>query len=156
MPAAPAACFASAINEACHLQLRPGLKAVREGRGRISAKDPRCVLGSASIDEDCTAAYPNACRWDYVIDYQRRGQAIAHFVEVHPAEASAVAEVLRKFRWLQDYLSERAQRRLAGIPGACHWVASGRINIPKHLPQYKVLTTAMGKVGVPLEKLVLT
>jgi len=50
------------------------------------------------------------------------------------------------------------QKNLAALDREYHWVASGRINIPKHVPQYRILNTTLKKAGLhgPVEHLVLT
>jgi hypothetical protein len=83
---------------------------------------------------------------------------VAHYIEVHSAETSEVAEIERKLDWLERFLQDDAQRGLAALPRAYHWVASGRINIPQHTPQYKKLQTSLRKRGLngPIKSLVLT
>jgi hypothetical protein len=155
----PSVAFEKAISEAVHLRLRPGLQAIKpsEGKGQISAKDPSSVLGSVAIDDDCLMAHPNAARWDYVIGYARSSAPVAFFVEVHSAETSEVSKVEDKLAWLHGYLREEPQRKLAGLPREVHWVASGRISIPQHTPQFKKLNTTLRKLGLrgPVKSLVL-
>jgi len=142
--------FRDAIAATDRLQLMAGLQAIKdgEGKGQISGNDPRHVLGSVAIDDDCKAAYPNDCRWDYVVGYNRAGQAIAHFIEVHSAETSEVSKVADKLGWLMKYLQEPPQRKLAAFSREYHWVASGRINIPQHTPQFKRLNSSLRKLGL--------
>jgi hypothetical protein len=158
---APADLFDTAIRTTNpRLLLKPGLQAIkkREGHGQIVADDPQRLLGSAAIDDACRPAYPRDERWDYVIGYNRAGRAFAHFVEVHSAETSEVSKMERKLRWLRDFLLQPSQRKLAALDHEFHWVASGRFNIPQHLPQYRTLTTTLKKAGLrfPVKKLVLT
>jgi hypothetical protein len=157
----PAAVFEAAIRAtAPRLALKPGLRAIKkgEGHGQIVAEVPQRLLGSAAIDDDCRPAYPTDDRWDYVIGYDRAGKAIAHFVEVHSAETSEVTKMGKKLRWLQDFLLKPPQKKLSALDPEYHWVASGRFNIPKHVPQYRTLTTTLRKAGLrfPVKKLVLT
>lgn len=149
-PESPGAAFRSAIAATGRLHLQAGLQAIKadEGRGQISASDPRAVLGSAMIDDDCKPAYPNDSRWDYVIGYDRSKRAVAYFIEVHSAETSDVSKVADKLTWLRRYLNEDSQRALAAIPHEHHWVASGRINIPEHTPQFKRLNGNLRKLGL--------
>lgn len=160
-PSTALAIFARAIRETRpRLVPKPGLRAIKrgEGHGQIVAEERRRLLGSAAIDDDCRAAYPKDPRWDYLIGYERDSNAIAYFVEVHSAETSEVSKMEKKLRWLQDFLLQASQRKLAALDRECHWVASGRINIPKHVPQYRVLKTTLRKAGLqgPVERLVLT
>jgi hypothetical protein len=146
----PKKTFCEAIEAIEHLQWRPGLQAVKdgEGGGQIAAKDPDRLLGSVCIDDDCRPAFPNDSRWDYVMGYQRSTKAIAYFVEVHSAETGEVAAVEKKLRWLLDFLAGDAQSRLAGLDREVYWVASGRIRIPKHTPQFKKLGSTLRKLDL--------
>jgi hypothetical protein len=148
--APPAKAFRDAIDAAEHLQFEPGLGAIAaaEGADRSRASDARSLLGSAFIDRDCTKAEPHAHRWDYVVGHRRAGVAMAHFVEVHSAETSEVSAVERKLRWLLGFLGRSAQHALATLGREIHWVASGRVNIPKHTPQFRRLNTTLRKLGL--------
>jgi hypothetical protein len=157
---APAAAFASAVKTADHLDLKAGLQAIKksEGAGQIVPTDPKKVLGSVAMDDDCLEADPNGNRWDYVVGYEQNSGAFAYFVEVHSAQTSKVSEVEKKLDWLLRYLQGEAQKQLASMPHAIHWVASGSIDIPKHLPQYKKLNSTLRKKGLlgPTKHLTLT
>jgi len=144
----PRKVFEQAINEADHLQLKNGLTALKrgEGKGRILAKDSKQILGSADIDGDCLRAAPHANRWDYVIGYCRSGKVVAYFVEVHSANTRNVSEIKKKLAWLvQDFLRNENNAKLAALPREIHWVASGKVRIPKHTRQYRFLTTLRTK-----------
>jgi len=144
----PKRAFQQAVHAAEHLRCQEGLRAIKqdEGGGQISAKDPKRLLGSASMDVDCKPKYPNDARWDYVIGYERSKKVIAYFVEVHSAETSGVSEIADKLAWLHEYLGRDAQAPLAKLGREIHWVASGRVNIPKHTPQFKRLSTSLRKL----------
>jgi hypothetical protein len=146
----PNEAFRDAIAMCKPLRLRDGLQAVKKGEGkdRISARDPARLLGSVNIDDDCRATYPNDSRWDYAIGYDRNGQAIAYFIEVHSAETTEVSTVEKKFQWLLDFLAAEGHERLQTLPAEFYWVASGRVNIPPHLPQYKKLHVTLRKRGL--------
>ena len=157
----PAAQFSDAIEEAEYLQLKVGLQAIKsgEGKGQISATDPACLLGSVMIDDDCKKPpFAKDPRWDYVIGYRRGHDAVAHFVEVHSAETSNVSDINKKLRWLRDFLERAHQKKLKALTREYHWVASGRVNIPKHLPQFRFLKATLGKLGLkgPVKTLALT
>lgn len=148
--------FEDAVAAAEHLELRSGLSAIKkgEGKGRI-VKGDAPLLGSVAIDGNCRAAYPQSARWDYAIGVEVDGKAKALFIEVHGAETSGVSDLEKKLTWLLDFLQREPQEALRGLPREIHWVASGRINIPKHVPQYKRLTTTLRKRGLqgPVERL---
>jgi hypothetical protein len=161
MPAqqSPNATFQDAIETASHLQWKAGLKAIKrsEGGGKISGADPRRVLGGAAIDDDCQPAHPNAHRWDYVVGYERSKRAVAYFIEVHSAETSEVSRIAKKLEWLRQFLRQEAQEKLARLSSEFHWVASGRINIPRHVPQFRYLETTLRARGLkgPVKQLTL-
>jgi hypothetical protein len=61
------------------------------------------------------------------------------FVEVHSATTHGVSEVQKKLEWLKSFLRRRNMHGLTVMPHEYHWVASGRIRIPRHTRQYKQL-----------------
>lgn len=139
----PARVFRQAIDEADYLQWCEGLQAIprREGRRRITARDRSKLLGSVNIDQNCRDAGVSQSenRWDFVIGYGRESKAAAFFVEVHSAISREVSRMERKWRWLRDFLQRDANAKLRKLTCEYHWVASGKVDIPKHLPQYKRL-----------------
>lgn len=141
--------FAHAIDQAEHLKLLEGLRAIEpgEGKGSITA-DARTLIGSVGMDKDCEASYPTHSRWDDVVGVRHSGGDHAFFIEVHPAESSNVSEMIRKLDWLLTFLARERQKALAALPHEFHWVAIGRINIPKHPPQYKPLQTNLRSRGL--------
>ena len=62
----------------------------------IMTASPRFIDRSVDIDDCTRKLYPNGNRWDYVISY--RGKA--YYLEVHPATAEKVKEVIAKKQWL--------------------------------------------------------
>lgn len=158
--ATPAETFSDVVNACPPLQCRKGLQAIKrsEGKGKISGEDARKILGSVSLEDDCKGMHPNSNLWDYLVGYERSNAVVAHYIEVHPAETSEVALIEKKLDWLERFLQDDAQRGLVSFPREYHWVASGRINIPQHTPQYKKLQTSLRKRGLngPVKSLVLT
>jgi hypothetical protein len=141
--------FSHAVERAEHLRLRAGLAAVTkaEGKERIEAAGA-VILGSVDIDDDCRSAFPNHNRWDYVVGVARSNRQLAYFIEVHSAESSAVSKMEKKLRWLLEYLQRPKQTELQRLSREIHWVASGRVNIPKHVPQFKRLQTTLRPAGL--------
>jgi len=128
--------FRDAIDQAEHLTLHEGLQAIAEGKGMIRAPKP---VGSVNIDRDCKPHYPQTNRWDYAIGVVNAKSTKVHYVEVHPAETNEVKVVIRKLEWLREFLEREAQAALKKLPSECHWLASGRVRIPKTTPQYRRL-----------------
>ena len=78
-------------------------------------------------------------------------------MSVHSAESCDVGKMEDKLAWLLGFLQEGARRELGKLPRVIHWVASGRINIPQHTPQYRKLQTILRNRGLkgPVKALVL-
>jgi hypothetical protein len=153
--------FNAAIQAAECLTLVQGLGAVErgEGRGRIVANGAT-LLGSVHIDHACKdhPDFAQSCRWDYVIGVERPAGDVAYFVEVHSADTSGVSEVRKKLDWLlREYLERDPQKALKALLREVHRVASGRVNIPKHVPEYRQIQTTLRARGLrgPSERLVL-
>ena len=145
--------FRNAIAKNGLLTLCNGLQAVTgaEGAGQIHPVDERSVLGSVAIDRNYAQVpqHGNASRWDYVIGYRRGpGQEIAYFIEVHSAKTSEVATMQAKLEWLRSFLNEPANTQLGSLDREVHWLAAGRVAIPKHTPEYKRLTTTLRRLGL--------
>ena len=121
------AVFSEAINDAKHLQLKVGLKALKpkEGKSRIHLGKGVVALGSVAIDDDCKSAHPNDTRWDYVVGVNRASKPLAHYIEVHSACTNEVSKMAEKLEWLKQYI--RAQAKLSLIKSEFHWVASERV-----------------------------
>lgn len=151
----PGKTFRHAVETADHLVHREGMQALKEGKGQVVAAETSSLLGGVNMDDDCRDARPNDNRWDYLVGVKRSKHAVAFFIEVHSAETSEVSKIEKKLQWLLDFLERPAQSTLKSIPREVHWVASGRINIPKHLPQYKKLQTTLRARGLlgPIKQL---
>ena len=128
-----------------------GLVALGQHSSRIDPSDPRLLQGSVDIDARTTAKYPNANRWDYALAYI--GEFF--FVEVHSANSGEVRTVLKKFRWLKDWLHTQApeiNKLRASGKFPFYWIQSKNFAIPKTSPQYKAADGAGLK---PIAKLLL-
>lgn len=129
-----------------------GLKAVRKkDRELIDVADSRLLDGSLDIDGQVKSKYPHAPRWDYAVAYGGR----VCFCEVHPAYTSEVSKMIKKLKWLKDWL--RTNASLIGNLPSYHpkyvWIASGKCGITKNSPQAK-LCASSGLMQMP--KLTLT
>ena len=83
-----------------------GLGAVKgEYRNRITAEEPRFFNGSLDIDKAKSKTEPTANRWDYAIEYN--GEVF--FVEVHPGSTRDVSIILKKLKWLKQWLKNEAK-----------------------------------------------
>ena len=155
------AAFRQAVGSAEPLRWRPGLSAVKrgEGHGQIRAWAQDRLYGSVDMDGDCKPAYPEDNRWDYAIGYDSEEKAGTQvfFVEVHSAVSSQVSVMARKLDWLEGFLRRPRSAALARLRRECHWVASGRVDIPRHLPQYRNLVRLRGarRLNGPVRELIL-
>lgn len=114
-----------------------------DGRGRFT--------GSINLDEALGRAQPDVSRWDYGLGY-RSGPERAVWVEVHPAHTGEVDTVIRKLRWLREWLHIQG-RDLEGMSMAGHgspwwWVATNGVHITKTSPQARLLA----KEGLPMPR----
>jgi hypothetical protein len=146
------AAFRQIVGCAEHLRWRVGLSAIKrgEGHGQIRAASADRLWGSVDVDGDCKAAYPEESRWDYAIGYGSEGgsKAQVFFVEVHSAVSSQVSAMAKKLDWLKGFLNRPRSAPLARLRREYHWVASGKVDIPRHLPQYRNLARLRGAHGL--------
>ena len=70
------------------------------------------------------------------------------FVEVHSANTHGVTEMEKKLDWLNTFMNRDGNIELSRLPREYHWVASGKVRIPKHVPQYRHLQTLKRQKGL--------
>ena len=135
---------------------RGGLQALeRRHRGFVTCVDLRRLTGSIDLDKALAQepGHADAPRWDYGIGYQPgNGPEQAVWVEVHSATSREVPAVLRKLRWLRDWLNSDAERLLQMTNSSAAdrryvWIASARVRIPGNSPQARQLSkSGIGRV----------
>ncbi len=113
-----------------------GLQALGSNSKKVHLGNPRDCEGSVFIDKCLKSMRPDESRWDYAIGY--RGKA--YFLEVHPAKASEVDNILRKLAWLKEWLRAEAPKleQMRAKEGLV-WLASGKIHIIPGSREYKIL-----------------
>lgn len=114
-----------------------GLKALGKQSVVVQATNKRELSGSVDIDKATLPLYPHAARWDYVVGYKER----AYFVEIHPANTSNVAEMVRKVEWLKDWLDEKGEPLKKIKVKPYYWVPSGKVAILPKSKQARLLGT---------------
>ena len=117
----------------------PGVKALGAYTAYVKTKLPRLIEGSVDIDACTEKLYPNANRWDYVISFKGK----AYYLEVHPATAGEVRNVVAKKAWLVDWLGKKA-KALDAYPSAKQkftWVPSGKFGLSKTSREYRMIAT---------------
>lgn len=137
-PSASSATFEAAVAQAKPLQRKPHLDALPKGdRSRLSVKPNTVLLGSVNVDENCETTHPQDARWDYLVGTDSNGQALTHYIEIHGAHSGDVSKIADKLAWLKVFIAKHP--KLDGLPRQVHWVASGAVKIPKHVPEYRRL-----------------
>lgn len=129
-------------------QFKPGLQAVKNSAKYIDCKNKRLITGSVDIDTATEHLYPDANRWDYVIEFSN----LLYYVEPHPADADhEVDKVCAKAQWLFGWLKNSAPeiRRLrsAGL----FWVQTGKNTVLKDSRQKRKLAILGVKITCPLK-----
>jgi hypothetical protein len=114
-----------------------GLKAFGKNSTKIKLNDNKQCEGSVDIDTCVTAKYPNDSRWDYMFSYM----GSVYFVEIHSADTSEVSVVLKKLKWLKDWLKTQAPEieKLRAKENAFFWIQSKRYNILPNSKQARQL-----------------
>jgi hypothetical protein len=117
-----------------------GLEALGNHRTKILLTNEQFLNGSIDIDTCTKKKYPDANRWDYALSYNE----LVYFVEIHPAKTSEVSIVLKKQKWLKDWLNNNAPliNQLKKAQPAYYWISTKNIKILKTSPQYRQLTLA--------------
>lgn len=116
---------------------RIGLQALGVNKSHVAATDPRKIDGSVDIDKCTRMLYPNSARWDYAIGYDGK----AYFLEIHPANTSNVEEMIKKAKWLNEWLNDKAPSlKSLAANNDYYWVPSGKVCILKNSPQYRKLS----------------
>ena len=116
-------------------------------RGLVTCEDPRRLTGSIHLDSVLARqpGYADAARWDYGLGYRPAAEKREQVIEVHSATTKEVAAVLRKLRWLQDWLNAGAGRLKRMTDRANSdirfvWIASAGVNIPRNSRQARQLS----------------
>ncbi|MCC7490773.1 MAG: hypothetical protein IT204_00410 [Fimbriimonadaceae bacterium] len=132
-----AVAMAPGLEDAC----RPGLQAMGANSRHVRCDNTQEFTGSVDLDSAVAAAQPQASRWDYGVGLRRQNVEVAAWIEVHPANSNSVEDVLRKLRWLQDWLRTKACD-LGRLTQSYHWVATGRVAWSANSPQRRKLAAA--------------
>lgn len=130
---------------------KPGLQALRSSdRSSILTRDPRRLSGSVDIDTALEPVYPNSSRWDYCLGITlHSGSNAVIWIEVHPANAQSVRDMVAKSSWLMSWLHGPGKPLLilsSGKPDL-RWVPTGRVAIRRGSKQHFQLAKA--GIGFP-------
>lgn len=118
---------------------RAGLGALRaRDRPHVNSSDPRQLKGSVDVDSALQKKQPNAHRWDFAIGYRHanRQEDCVYWVEIHTANDEEVKVVLKKLRWLRNWLVGSGSL-LNQFERDFVWVSSGATSFTLGAPQLK-------------------
>lgn len=115
--------------------IKNGLQALGSNSSKVKPTDTTKCEGSVDMDSAVMSKYPNDSRWDYAVGYNGR----TYFIEVHSAKTGEVSPVLKKLRWLKDFLLKDAPD-LNQEPKSFHWIASNGNSILPSSPQARQLS----------------
>ena len=116
-------------------------------RDKVELTDSKKCGGSLFIDECLKKQnkYSNDNRWDYAIDYNGE----VYFIEVHTASSSEVSTVIKKMKWLKDWLNYYAPAiNSFKAEAPFYWVQSNRYDIPRN-SRYERLADQNGIRPIP-------
>jgi hypothetical protein len=137
-------------------RLQPGLAALtKTERVAVEPQDSKRLRGSLELDSALRATFPNANRWDYAVAYQHasrsEGDEDVYWIEFHSAHDHGATEVLRKVRWLKEWLAGEGKH--LAFPGrrSFTWIASGKISMTRNSQRARQL--AKERVDFPIKHL---
>ena len=112
-----------------------GLKALGKDSKSIKVAETMELNGSINLDKSLESTYPNENRWDYSFGYRNK----AYFVEIHPAYTSEVDTMLKKLKWLKNWLSEEGKPLgdIKADKNAFNWIYTSKCDIIKNTKQYR-------------------
>ena len=117
---------------------REGIEAFGEYKSKIKVPTPSKIDGSLDIDTTTVKLYPDDNRWDYAISYDNE----VFYIEVHSAITSEVSKMIKKLKWLKTWLATKApeiNNLTTKKKYPFYWVQSSKCDIPKHMPQYRIV-----------------
>jgi len=125
-----------------------GLQGLGIHSRKIELLEGKHCSGSVDIDSCTRAKYPQSNRWDYAFCFREE----VFFVEVHTANTREISTVVKKLKWLKDWLRDEAPEldKLKAKSQPFVWIQSKDYHIPKMAPQ----NLALVQVGIkPISKL---
>jgi len=106
-------------------------------RKMIICSRPGIVSGSIDLDSSLERKFPDACRWDYGIGVNLRGNPERiDWIEIHSANSDHnISEMFKKVEWLIGWINEYARVLLFFQSRRFVWIASGSISFQAGSPQ---------------------
>lgn len=141
-----------AVGEPVKSAYRPGKQALPKAHAKqVSCADERRIHGSIFLDKalEKVGEFSQEPRWDYGLGYTTpSGREVAIWVEVHTASTDQVRAVIKKKKWLRDYLVNNAERLWKMTPPESSpldpyvWVASNGVHINQNSSQARLLAAS--------------
>ena len=107
-----------------------------EHRDRVTNKDAWQFTISINLDEALQYKYPNKPRWDYGLGMKNNNtpNERVFWVEVHPASDSS--GMLKKIRWLKNWIHSEAAKFLQ-LDNVFIWISTSGGSPRHHLRELK-------------------
>lgn len=133
-----------------------GIQALTEtDRNRIRCEYTHRLSGSVNLENSLRSRYIGKPIWDYGIGWRApRKSECAIWIEVHFADSGHVEDVLKKVRWLKNWLRVKAPTLMDMTREKGYvWIASGSVSLSSTSRQARQL--ANEGVSFPQKTLVL-
>ena len=118
---------------------KAGLQALHPNdRAHVIVGDGRRLRGSVDVDAALRHVDPNANRWDFAVAYKHtnRQTEVVYWVEFHRASDSEFGTVIKKAKWLLDWLKGEG-KLLNRFESDLLWVSTGRTSLTLTAPQVR-------------------
>ena len=118
--------------------VRKGLKALSKGKkDKVNQGKNTKVTCSVDIDSCLQLQCPDLSRWDYGLGVGSR----SIFLEIHPATTGEVEVVLKKLRWLKDWMRQNCPG-FSKAEKEYYWLATGKVAVLKNSPQHRKIAAS--------------
>jgi hypothetical protein len=117
-----------------------GLQAMGGYSNKVKAQDTSRLNGSVFLEECLQDANPGESLWDYMVSY---GSSV-YFIEVHPASSGNVNEMIKKLRWLQRWLKNKATEflEMKSNNKPYRWISTDGVHITRGSSQARKLASS--------------
>lgn len=126
---------------------QPGLQALGVYSNKVTSGRQAGRSFTGSVDLDSALArmkeFASANRWDYGVGFKpATGRECAIWIEVHGAKDKETGTLVRKVKWLKDYLKQHAPdlwSMTLASPEQLRfvWLGTKSVHLPKNSPEYR-------------------
>jgi len=117
--------------------IKNGLQAIGKP-DKVSLQNTRTEAKSVDIDKCLKEDYPNKNRWDYAVFIEIDDNLKTAFIEIHPANESEVGEVIKKAKWMKQWISDN-HLLIITENRKFFWVSSGKVKVSKNSQKIRLL-----------------